>query len=232
MVFIMFLCCAAAYDKLLAHGLPAFQTLYFLSSFFGAPLLKILYLYLLLHARVLPLPSLPARMTCNNVTTLLQAVSSNCRRHWPVPVRPLRLHAAAFTVMCAASLRQNSHSAALGALLTACMHRTMRAGQFGPNATTWLLPGEVFPTDIRATCHGISAATGKVGALVAGIWFAYLSNAGQVLRRRLLSTWCATLPAKFLPVQQSLEGLSAEAYVGVRLRRLHTSHAEQTFCGP
>ena len=42
------------------------------------------------------------------------------------------------------------------------------AGQFGPNATTWLLPGEVFPTDIRATCHGISAATGKVGALVAG----------------------------------------------------------------
>ena len=53
------------------------------------------------------------------------------------------------------------------------------AGQFGPNATTWLLPGEVFPTDIRATCHGVSAATGKVGALVAGIWFAYLTNAGK-----------------------------------------------------
>jgi hypothetical protein len=52
-------------------------------------------------------------------------------------------------------------------------------GQFGPNATTWLLPGEVFPTDIRATCHGISAATGKVGALIAGIWFAYLSNADK-----------------------------------------------------
>ena len=52
-------------------------------------------------------------------------------------------------------------------------------GQFGPNATTWLLPGEVFPTPIRATCHGISAATGKVGALVAGIWFAYLTNAGK-----------------------------------------------------
>ena len=42
----------------------------------------------------------------------------------------------------------------------------LRAGQFGPNATTWLLPGEVFPTDIRATCHGISAAVGKVGALL------------------------------------------------------------------
>lgn len=46
--------------------------------------------------------------------------------------------------------------------------RHFAAGQFGPNATTWLLPGEVFPTDIRATCHGISAATGKIGALVAG----------------------------------------------------------------
>ena len=43
----------------------------------------------------------------------------------------------------------------------------LRAGQFGPNATTWLLPGEVFPTDIRATCHGISAAVGKVGGFAA-----------------------------------------------------------------
>ena len=30
------------------------------------------------------------------------------------------------------------------------------------NATTWMLPGEIFPTEVRATCHGISAATGKV----------------------------------------------------------------------
>ena len=30
------------------------------------------------------------------------------------------------------------------------------------NATTWMLPGEVFPTEVRATCHGISAAAGKV----------------------------------------------------------------------
>ena len=47
------------------------------------------------------------------------------------------------------------------------------------NATTWMLPGEIFPTEVRATCHGISAATGKAGALVAGIWFAYLTSAGR-----------------------------------------------------
>ncbi len=49
----------------------------------------------------------------------------------------------------------------------------------GQNATTWMLPGEIFPTEVRATCHGISAATGKAGALVAGIWFAYLTPAGR-----------------------------------------------------
>ena len=44
-------------------------------------------------------------------------------------------------------------------------------GQFGPNATTWLLPSELFPTEIRATAHGWSAASGKLGALLAGVLF-------------------------------------------------------------
>lgn len=33
-------------------------------------------------------------------------------------------------------------------------------GQWGPNATTWLLPAELFPTETRAMSHGIAAATG------------------------------------------------------------------------
>lgn len=37
---------------------------------------------------------------------------------------------------------------------------------FGPNATTFILPSEVFPTEIRARCHGISAAAGKLGMCV------------------------------------------------------------------
>ncbi len=49
-------------------------------------------------------------------------------------------------------------------------------GQFGPNATTWMLPGEIFPTDVRATCHGLSAAIGKAGALLAGIFFHYMTT--------------------------------------------------------
>lgn len=35
---------------------------------------------------------------------------------------------------------------------------------FGPNSTTFILPSEIFPTEIRARCHGISAAAGKLGA--------------------------------------------------------------------
>ncbi|EGF79659.1 hypothetical protein BATDEDRAFT_12018 [Batrachochytrium dendrobatidis JAM81] len=37
---------------------------------------------------------------------------------------------------------------------------------FGPNTTTFVIPGEVFPTRWRSTGHGISAATGKLGAII------------------------------------------------------------------
>jgi PHS family inorganic phosphate transporter-like MFS transporter len=38
---------------------------------------------------------------------------------------------------------------------------------FGPNATTFIVPGECFPTRYRSTAHGISAASGKIGAILA-----------------------------------------------------------------
>lgn len=37
---------------------------------------------------------------------------------------------------------------------------------FGPNTTTFVVPGEVFPTRYRPTSHGISAASGKVGSII------------------------------------------------------------------
>ncbi|KAF4556169.1 Sugar (and other) transporter-like protein 51 [Elsinoe fawcettii] len=38
---------------------------------------------------------------------------------------------------------------------------------FGPNSTTFIVPGECFPTRYRSTSHGFSAAAGKVGAIIA-----------------------------------------------------------------
>ncbi|XXG94415.1 acid phosphatase pho5 [Hypoxylon texense] len=37
---------------------------------------------------------------------------------------------------------------------------------FGPNTTTFIVPGEVFPTRYRSTSHGISAASGKIGSII------------------------------------------------------------------
>ncbi|KAG8728382.1 Inorganic phosphate transporter pho84 [Ceratobasidium sp. 423] len=45
---------------------------------------------------------------------------------------------------------------------------------FGPNTTTFIIPGEAFPTRYRATAHGIAAASGKLGAIVSQIVFSRL----------------------------------------------------------
>lgn len=49
---------------------------------------------------------------------------------------------------------------------------------FGPNTTTFIVPGEAFPTRYRSTCHGFSAAAGKLGAVVAQVGFARLKDIG------------------------------------------------------
>uniref|UniRef100_A0ACD5TUB5 Uncharacterized protein n=1 Tax=Avena sativa TaxID=4498 RepID=A0ACD5TUB5_AVESA len=47
---------------------------------------------------------------------------------------------------------------------------------FGPNATTFIVPAEIYPARLRATCHGISAASGKVGAIIGSFGFLYLAQ--------------------------------------------------------
>jgi PHS family inorganic phosphate transporter-like MFS transporter len=40
---------------------------------------------------------------------------------------------------------------------------------FGPNLSTFILPSQVYPKDVRATFNGVSAACGKLGAF-AGVY--------------------------------------------------------------
>ena len=47
---------------------------------------------------------------------------------------------------------------------------------FGPNATTFVVPAEIFPARLRSTCHGISSAAGKAGAIVGAFGFLYLAQ--------------------------------------------------------
>ena len=46
---------------------------------------------------------------------------------------------------------------------------------FGTAPLTFLFPAELFPTKYRASCHGISAAIGKVGSLLASIFLVYVT---------------------------------------------------------
>ena len=45
---------------------------------------------------------------------------------------------------------------------------------FGPNGLTFIIPAELFPTKYRATCYGLSAASGKFGSVIVQIFLAYV----------------------------------------------------------
>ncbi|KAJ5094298.1 hypothetical protein N7456_010159 [Penicillium angulare] len=49
---------------------------------------------------------------------------------------------------------------------------------FGPNATTYMIPAEIFPTRYRATCYGLSAGAGKLGSILVQIFSTYYRFGG------------------------------------------------------
>lgn len=59
---------------------------------------------------------------------------------------------------------------------------------FGPNTTTYIAPAELFPTRFRCTCHGISAASGKLGSIVAQCFLGYV-NFGHGANWRNVPDW-------------------------------------------
>ncbi|PAN29369.1 hypothetical protein PAHAL_5G221400 [Panicum hallii] len=81
------------------------------------------------------------------------------------------------------NLKEHNH--AIFALLYAL---TFFFANFGPNSTTFVLPAELFPTRVRSTCHAISAASGKAGAIVAAYGVQNLTLKGDVkyIRKALI----------------------------------------------
>eukprot|EP00741_Cyanophora_paradoxa_P000089 tig00000057_g85.t1 len=47
---------------------------------------------------------------------------------------------------------------------------------WGPNSTTFVVPAEIFPSRWRSTAHGISAAMGKLGAIIGAFGFVYAAS--------------------------------------------------------
>jgi MFS family permease len=90
--------------------------------------------------------------------------------------------------------------------------------EFGPNMTTFVLPGELFPTRLRATGHGISAGVGKLGAFIGVFLFPVLQDTLGLRGTLLLTAGVSVLGALLTlvlpePAGRTLEEISAKVDV-------------------
>ena len=85
--------------------------------------------------------------------------------------------------------------------------------EFGPNTTTFVLPSELFPVEMRTTGHGIAAGIGKFGAFV-GVFLVPQLQDKIGLRGMLVVAGIAALLGSLLtlilpePARRSLEEVS------------------------
>uniref|UniRef100_K3WZD5 Major facilitator superfamily (MFS) profile domain-containing protein n=1 Tax=Globisporangium ultimum (strain ATCC 200006 / CBS 805.95 / DAOM BR144) TaxID=431595 RepID=K3WZD5_GLOUD len=74
---------------------------------------------------------------------------------------------------------------------------------FGPNVSTFCLPAEVFPPDVRVKLNGIAAASGKIGATVGAAVFGVIETDWGVSYVLVLSALVSILGAvvtqKYIP---------------------------------
>ncbi len=81
----------------------------------------------------------------------------------------------------------------------------------GPNATTFILPAELYPTQMRATGHGFAAAAGKIGAAV-GIFLLPVTKArfGLTFTLVMLAIFCVLAFMTTLVLRVETRGKSLE----------------------
>lgn len=115
--------------------------------------------------------------------------------------------------------------------------------QFGPNSTTFLLAGEVFPRGVRATAHGFSAAVGKFGALLATVSFNYIGNRGKFTVSAVVTMIGFALTLVFIPhtvglnlaeqgrYWRAVESGDPKDYHGIAVHASHISIYEQKVLG-
>nr|AFH74431.1 phosphate transporter [Cucurbita maxima x Cucurbita moschata] len=85
---------------------------------------------------------------------------------------------------------------------------------FGPNATTFVVPAEIFPARLRSTCHGISAASGKAGAIIGAFGFQAAEKAFGVKKTLIILGVVNALGALFTLLVPESKGKSLEEMSG------------------
>jgi MFS transporter, PHS family, inorganic phosphate transporter len=89
--------------------------------------------------------------------------------------------------------------------------------EFGPNATTFVYPSEIFPVRVRTTGHGVAAAMGKLGGFLGVFVFPFLMHwkglLGAESAAAIASVLGLILTATMLPETKgkSLEEIENEA---------------------
>jgi MFS family permease len=92
--------------------------------------------------------------------------------------------------------------------------------EFGPNMTTFVMPGELYPVSMRATGHGISAGVGKFGAFVGVFLFPVLATSLGLRGTLLLTSGVSVLGGLLTlvlpePSGRSLDEISGESDVPI-----------------
>lgn len=94
----------------------------------------------------------------------------------------------------------------------------------GPNATTYALPAEVFPSDIRAAGHGFAAGSAKLGAAIGVFFFPILLDAwGKPPVLFMMAGFCVvalvvTIALRIEPTGKSLDEISGRKAGGIAAR--------------
>ena len=94
----------------------------------------------------------------------------------------------------------------------------------GPNATTYALPAEVFPSDVRAAGHGFAAGAAKLGAAIGVFFFPILLDSiGQPVLLFGLAGVClvalaVTFALRIEPAGKSLDEISGQQAAALKAR--------------
>ncbi|RLM64849.1 putative inorganic phosphate transporter 1-13 [Panicum miliaceum] len=85
---------------------------------------------------------------------------------------------------------------------------------FGPNTTTFIIPAEIFPARLRSTCHGISGAFGKIGAIIGVLLFGFLHAEKHVRSMLFVLVGCNLVGLVFTLLLPESKGMVLEQITG------------------